>query len=202
MIYMYEKQEEKIAYLYEILQKKLIQSGASEEIADVTVDSVLKENGFEINPPCMQIVMGYITMTSMKSGSSIKPGNIILNARKFFKALPSLILLGADVVEYNIFFKITAFITLWQELLELSKITFNEDEAIILNALWSNCKKNNTINIDESYQIVNEWRKRLSFAELEWDEYMVQLEKLEKIRCLKRIDTFMLLCEEIQVEYK
>lgn len=57
MIYMYEKQKEKIAYLYEILKKKLIQSGASEEIADVTVDSVLKENGFEINPPCMQIVM-------------------------------------------------------------------------------------------------------------------------------------------------
>lgn len=202
MSYMYEKQEEKIEYLYESLKKTLIQNGASEEIADVTVDSVLKENGFEINPPCRQIVMGYITMTGMKSGSSIKAGNIILNARKFFKALPSLILLGSDVVEYNFFLKIMAFITLWQELLEISKITFNEDEAIILNALWCNCKTNNTINIDESFQIVNEWRKRLSFTELQWDEYMVQLEKLEKIGCLKRMDSFMLLCEEINVEYE
>lgn len=201
-MYMYEKQEEKLRELSENLKEELIKSGAPEEIATITADSVLKGSGFEINPPYMQIMMGYITMTNMKSGSSIKAGNIILNARTFFNALPSLILLGAEVLETNWFLTIVAFIALWQELLKLSKITFSEDEAITLNVLWSNCKTNNIINMDEGYQAINECRRRLALEKFEWDEYMKQLGKLEKIRCLRRIDNFIVLCEEIQVEYK
>lgn len=71
-----------------------------------------------------------------------------------------------------------------------------------MNALWHNATDNNIIDLEKGFQAVNDWRRRLSLLELNWDNYIRQIENLEKGRHLKSIDTFILLCEEIAVNYE
>lgn len=201
-MYFLELKEKKLSNITKEVCTILIQRGVEEEKAVAAIESMIKGDGFEITPPYKEIELHFISLSSIDKGVSIKPGNIILNAKKFIYELPSLIMLASDLQENKWWFKLLAFIVLWQQLLKLSQISFNKDEAILLNALWHNATDNNIIDSEKGFQVVNDWRRRLSLSELNWDDYIKQIENLERGRHLKSIDTFIVLCEEIVINYK
>lgn len=201
-MYLHELQEEKLAGLSGKLKQEMLQLGAEERDVDLAIKDVMRGSGFEITAPIMEVTMSYITITSFEKGDSIKPGNIILNAKNFFSEIPSLIILSSDLQEGGWILKAMAFIVLWQQLLKLSTRQLHKDEAILLNALWHNKKSNNTIDLEKGFQVVNSLRSGASMQEIDWETYIDQLQNLEKGRHLKQIDSFIYLCEEIQVKYK
>ncbi|HBA49960.1 MAG TPA: hypothetical protein DCZ91_19640 [Lachnospiraceae bacterium] len=201
-MYLLESKEKKLSDITKEVCAILMQSGIEEEKAVMATESMMTGNGFGITPPFVEVELHYISLSGIDKGASVKPGNIILNANKFIYELPSLIIMASDLQENEWLFKLLAFIVLWQQLLKLSHISFNKDEAVLLNALWHNATDNNIIDLEKGFQAVNDWRRRLSLLELNWDNYIRQIENLEKGRHLKSIDTFILLCEEIAVNYE
>ncbi len=200
-MYLLESKENKVSNITNEVCRVLIKRGIEEEKAFTTLESIIKGDGFDITPPFVEVELHYISLSSIDKGVSIKPGNIILNAKKFIYELPSLIIMASDLQENGWLFKLFAFIVLWQQLLKLSQISFDKDEAILLNALWHNTT-NNTIDLERGFQVVNDWRRKLALSEINWNNYIKQIENLEKGRHLKSIDTFILLCEEIVINYE
>lgn len=201
-MYLFESKEKKLSNITNEVCVILMQRGVEEEKAVMAIESMIKGDGFEITPPFIEVELHYISLSSIDKGVSVKPGNILLNAKKFIYELPSLIIMASDIQENEWWFKLLAFIVLWQQLLKLSEISFDRDEAILLNALWHNATDNNLIDLERGFQVVNDWRRRLSLLEINWNNYIKQIENLEKGRHLKSIDTFILLCEEIVVKYE
>lgn len=201
-MYLLESKEKKLSDITKEVCMILMQNGIEEEKAVMAIESMMTGNGFEITPPFVEVELHYISLSGIDKGASVKPGNIILNAKKFIYELPSLIIIASDIQENEWLFKLLAFIVLWQQLLKLSQISFDKDEAILLNALWHNTTDNNIIDLEKGFQVVNDWRRRLSLLEINWNNYIKQIEKLEKGRHLKSIDTFIVLCEEIVINYE
>lgn len=118
-------------------------------------------------------------------------GNIFLNARKIFYELPSLVVLSADLKESGWLLKVMAFIILWQQVLNQSKLYIEKDETVLLSALWHISGADHTVEIDKGFREVNAWQHRLEWQDADWDTYISWLEKLEKGRIILRVENEM-----------
>ena len=85
-------------------------------------------------PPMMQ----FLTMDSLrnyKDGSSIKPGNILLNIRKLIEAIPEVVSIGTGMACDNLVITICGALSLWLKLKDIATINISKEQAFVIVAL-------------------------------------------------------------------
>ena len=200
-MFLYDLQEKKEKILSENIVSVLA-AQKNENAVREAVAKLMRGEGVRFTPPVMSFHMNYVTVSKDYRGTSIKPGNIFLNARRFFYELPSLVVLSSDFKEQGWLLKAMAFIVLWQQLLNLSKLHIDKDETLLLSALWHIGGREHLVGTDEGFSEVNVWRHRLDWQEADWDTYLNWLADLEKGRHVKvPDDSRIFLCEEVNVKY-
>ena len=198
---LYSLQEQKEKTLSEHIVGELATPENETEVREA-VSQLMQGECVRFTPPIMSFHMNYVTVSKDFRGTSIKPGNIFLNARKFFYELPSLIVLSSDLKEPGWMLKAMAFIVLWQQLLNLSKLHIDKDETLLLVVLWHIGSREHLAGTDEGFSEVNTWRHRLDWSEADWDTYLNWLAGLEKGRHVKVLDNSRIfLCEEVNNRY-
>lgn len=198
---LYDLQERKEKILSENIVSVLATQENETEVREA-VSQLMQGDCVRFTPPLISFHMNYVTVSKDFQGTSIKPGNIFLNAGKFFYELPSLLVLSSDLKEPGWLLKAMAFIVLWQQLLKLSKLQIDKDETLLLVVLWHIGGRECLAGSDEGFREMNVWRRRLDWPEADWDTYLNWLADLEKGRHVKLLDTARIfLCEEMNVRY-
>ena len=151
-------------------------------------------------PPRMQL----LTMDSLrnyKDGSSIKPGNILLNIRKLIEAIPEVVSIGAGMVCDNHIVTVCGALSLWLKLRDIATINISKEQAFVIVALWRNCNSNHKISLDDGYTATNDLLKQYGELEITSLKYNMIIDSLVKIECIELTEEIIWLREWISKNY-
>jgi hypothetical protein len=140
-----------------------------------------------IDPPKEEKIIQYITFSSnsgIGGGSTIKPGNIILNWKKLLVEGMEhyLTIVGAAATPYLIPF---AAIVVWNKVYALRQIKISENHAIVLSSLWDNRNYNNIVDSANILTIVNSYFSKYTIRQISKDEYNLIIDELYNLHILK-----------------
>ena len=151
-------------------------------------------------PPMMQL----LTMDSIrnyKDGSSIKPGNILLNIRKLIEAIPEVVSIGAGMVSDNHIVTVCGALSLWLKLRDIATINISKEQAFVIVALWRNCNSNHKISLDDGFIATNNLFNRYGEPEITSLKYNMIIDSLVKIECIELTEEIIWLREWISKNY-
>lgn len=162
--------------------------------------SVLQEQG-SIPPHCLGLITD-IGRGDKKVWRTIKPGNIKLNMRLLFDALPDFVSDGIDIVSGSDSKKILAVLNILKRLKKLSTVEITKDQAIAIVAIWKNSDNHCRIPLDKGYPYYISLQNNTENATASWDHYIGVIKELEKLGSLKLDDNGIIcLIEEIIINY-
>ena len=200
---MYDKLTEVIGYSTEELS-------TFEKIDDIIV--IVLKNFMEIKAPEdpeeeqeeTQYALELITVASLSGlggGNSIKPGNILINWKKFFVEGLEQYLSVAGAIEHP-YMIILAAIVIWSKVKGLQKIHIDQNHALVLTALW---EKRNDINVVSTSGIlshVNDHIQLYANRMISKEEYDLIIEDLRRLETLEfNSDGTILLKESLCQSY-
>jgi len=151
-------------------------------------------------PPMMQL----LTMDSLrnyKDGSSIKPGNILLNIRKLIEAIPEVVSIGAGMVSDNHIVTVCGALSLWLKLRDIATINISKEQAFVIVALWKNCNSNHKISLDDGFIATNNLFDQYGEPEITSLKYNMIIDSLVKIECIELTEEIIWLREWISKNY-
>ncbi len=151
-------------------------------------------------PPMMQL----LTMDSLrnyKDGSSIKPGNILLNIRKLIEAIPEVVSIGAGMVSDNHIVTVCGALSLWLKLRDIATINISKEQAFVIVALWKNCNSNHKISLDDGFIATNNLFDQYGEPEITSLKYNMIIDSLVKIECIELTEEIIWLRELISKNY-
>ena len=151
-------------------------------------------------PPMMQL----LTMDSLrnyKDGSSIKPGNILLNIRKLIEAIPEVVSIGAGMVSDNHIVTVCGALSLWLKLRDIATINISKEQAFVIVALWKNCNSNHKISLDDGFIATNNLFDQYGEPEIPSLKYNMIIDSLVKIECIELTEEIIWLREWISKNY-
>ena len=151
-------------------------------------------------PPMMQL----LTMDSLrnyKDGSSIKPGNILLNIRKLIEAIPEVVSIGAGMVSDNHIVTVCGALSLWLKLRDIATINISKEQAFVIVALWKNCNSNHKISLDDGFIATNNLFVQYGEPEIASLKYNMIIDSLVKIECIELTEEIIWLREWISKNY-
>ena len=151
-------------------------------------------------PPMMQL----LTMDSLrnyKDGSSIKPGNILLNIRKLIEAIPEVVSIGAGMISDNHIVTVCGALSLWLKLRDIATINISKEQAFVIVALWKNCNSNHKISLDDGFIATNNLFDRYGEPEITSLKYNMIIDSLVKIECIELTEEIIWLREWISKNY-
>ena len=151
-------------------------------------------------PPMMQL----LTMDSLrnyKDGSSIKPGNILLNIRKLIEAIPEVVSIGAGMVSDNHIVTVCGALSLWLKLRDIATINISKEQAFVIVALWKNCNSNHKISLDDGFIATNNLFDQYGEPEIASLKYNMIIDSLVKIECIELTEEIIWLREWISKNY-
>lgn len=151
-------------------------------------------------PPMMQ----FLTMDSLrnyKDGSSIKPGNILLNIRKLIEAIPEVVSIGAGMACDNHIVTVCGALSLWLKLRDIATINISKEQAFVIVALWRNCNSRHKISLDDGYTATNDLLKQYGELEITSLKYNMIIDSLAKIECIELTEEIIWLREWISKNY-
>lgn len=151
-------------------------------------------------PPMMQL----LTMDSLrnyKDGSSIKPGNILLNIRKLIEAIPEVVSIGAGMVSDNHIVTVCGALSLWLKLRDIATINISKEQAFVIVALWKNCNSNHKISLDDGFIATNNLFDQYGEPKITSLKYNMIIDSLVKIECIELTEEIIWLREWISKNY-
>ena len=151
-------------------------------------------------PPMMQL----LTMDSLrnyKDGSSIKPGNSLLNIRKLIEAIPEVVSIGAGMVSDNHIVTVCGALSLWLKLRDIATINISKEQAFVIVALWKNCNSNHKISLDDGFIATNNLFDQYGEPEITSLKYNMIIDSLVKIECIELTEEIIWLREWISKNY-
>ncbi|MBP3369532.1 MAG: hypothetical protein J6L85_02165 [Clostridia bacterium] len=151
-------------------------------------------------PPMMQL----LTMDSLrnyKDGSSIKPGNILLNIRKLIEAIPEVVSIGAGMISDNHIVTVCGALSLWLKLRDIATINISKEQAFVIVALWKNCNSNHKISLDDGFIATNNLFDQYGEPEITSLKYNMIIDSLVKIECIELTEEIIWLREWISKNY-
>lgn len=151
-------------------------------------------------PPKMQL----LTMDSLrnyKEGSSIKPGNIMLNIRKLVEAIPEVISIGSAMACDNLVFTISGAFSLWLKLKDIATFSISKEQAFVIVALWKKCNDNHKITLDDGFIATNNLLEQYGEPVITSIKYNKIIDSLAKVKCIEIIEDTIWLREWISQKY-
>lgn len=168
-------------------------------------NNLVKSGFISILPPLEEPpMMQFLTMDSLrnyKDGSSIKPGNILLNIRKLIEAIPEVVSIGAGMVCDNLVVTICGALSLWLKLRDIATINISKEQAFVIVALWRNCDSNHKISLDDGFVASNNLLGQYGEPEITSLKYNMIIDSLVKIECIELTEENIWLREWISKKY-
>lgn len=132
---------------------------------------------------------------------SIKPGNILFNWKKLFtlSASSTFSTLSASAHPYLI---PLAALMIWIHLWSQMNIKLSERHAALIWSLWTNCRDNLSMKVEDLLEALNENFARYDRPNVKSTELLSLIDDLEKIRCLKVRQNVIWLTENVRLDYK
>ncbi len=193
--------------LIEYLKQNLLNLSFSDNITNKSdIYSELVTMGFvNISPPEEDSpIFHYLTIDSLnnyKSGSSIKPGNIVFNFGKLIKSLPELITFEVSIISDIHILRVCAALMLWTKLLDMMTIEITKEQAVVITALWKNCNKDKNIDLKDGFLCTNKLNKDLGETNFRYKKYLNIINQLSEIKCIELNDNTVRLREWISRKY-
>lgn len=135
-------------------------------------------------PPMLQMIT-ISSLQSLKSGQSIKPGNIKLNIKNLIDSLPDIISFSVSMAIDIPILKVCAALSLWKMIRKVSMVEITKGQAIVILALWKNCDSKHKIKIEYGFEKVNLLCRQLTENEFTWTEYIDILNELENLQSIE-----------------
>lgn len=179
----------------------------SNENSDVSLiyNDLVRSRFVSMSPPLEEPpMMQFLTMDSLrnyKDGSSIKPGNILLNIRKLIEAIPEVISIGTGMVCDNHIVTVCGALSLWLKLRDIATINISKEQAFVIVALWRNCNPNHKISLDDGFIATNNLFDQYGEPEISSLKYNIIIDSLVKIGCIELTEEIIWLREWISKNY-
>lgn len=171
-------------------------------------DKLTQTHSLSITPPLEKpeefFPMQFLTLNSLNDfryGSSIKPGNIILNMEKLIKSIPEIVSIGSDFPADNPISTICGALSLWNKLIDLATVEITKEQAFIIAALWKNCNAARKITLDDGFAATNTLLKQYGEPEMIYSKYNRAIDSLTQIRCINLSEGVINLIEYISKRY-
>ena len=150
-------------------------------------------------------VMQFLTVNSLNNynkGTSIKPGNIILNIRNLIISLPELITNISDFFSKDSpVYKEYVVLNILKKIKHITTIEITEDQSLAVLALWRNYNQHQRIKLEEGFERCRTLYKSINKPTYTFEQYLKVIDDLEKIGSLHLNDDGILLCELVNIKY-
>ena len=150
-------------------------------------------------------MMEFLTVNSLNNynkGTSIKPGNIILNIRKLIISLPELITNISDFFSKDSpVYKVYVVLNILKKIKHITTIEITEDQSLAVLALWRNYNQHQRIKLEEGFERCRTLYKSINKPTYTFEQYLKVIDDLEKIGSLHLNDDGILLCELVNIKY-
>lgn len=150
-------------------------------------------------------MMEFFTVNSLNNynkGTSIKPGNIILNIRKLIISLPELITNISDFFSKDSpVYKVYVVLNILKKIKHITTIEITEDQSLAVLALWRNYNQHQRIKLEEGFERCRTLYKSINKPTYTFEQYLKVIDDLEKIGSLHLNDDGILLCELVNIKY-
>ena len=199
-------QDTALQQLKNVLTEALSASRANEGVnASWAFDSLLQTRFISITPPLEKpLTMQLLTLDSLrdyKNGSSIKPGNIVLNIKELIEAIPEVVSIGAGMVCDNLVITVCGAFSLWLKLRDIATVSITREQAFTIVALWKSCNSAHKISLDDGFIATNVLLKQYGESEITNLKYNIVIDSLIKMQCIELTEGIIWLREWISRSY-
>lgn len=167
----------------------------AKHLSEREVDELLRAMA-RVQPPEYDFADRLITLSS-GGGVSRKPGNIVLNWRRFFELGPDLVL-AVPAVADNRFTKAAFGLFIWNRVMGLSRVDLSEAEASVIEALWLNAGRRRALPSGEAFTLTNDLRRDRLATELSRRDFEQALGVLSTAKCIKFENDKVTLYEQVR----
>ena len=199
-------QDAALQQLKNVFTEALSASRANEGVnASWAFDSLLQTRFISITPPLEKpLTMQLLTLDSLrdyKNGSSIKPGNIVLNIKELIEAIPEVVSIGAGMVCDNLVITVCGAFSLWLKLRDIATVSITKEQAFTIVALWKSCNSAHKISLDDGFIATNVLLKQYGESEITNLKYNIVIDLLIKMQCIELTEGIIWLREWISRSY-
>ena len=199
-------QDAALQQLKNVFTEALSASRANEGVnASWAFDSLLQTRFISITPPLEKPqTMQLLTLDSLrdyKNGSSIKPGNIVLNIKELIEAIPEVVSIGAGMVCDNLVITVCGAFSLWLKLRDIATVSITREQAFTIVALWKSCNSAHKISLDDGFIATNVLLKQYGESEITNLKYNIVIDSLIKMQCIELTEGIIWLREWISRSY-
>ena len=199
-------QDAALQQLKNVFTEALSASRANEGVnASWAFDSLLQTRFISITPPLEKpLTMQLLTLDSLrdyKNGSSIKPGNIVLNIKELIEAIPEVVSIGAGMVCDNLVITVCGAFSLWLKLRDIATVSITREQAFTIVALWKSCNSAHKISLDDGFIATNVLLKQYGESEITNLKYNIVIDLLIKMQCIELTEGIIWLREWISRSY-
>ena len=199
-------QDAALQQLKNVFTEALSASRANEGVnASWAFDSLLQTRFISITPPLEKpLTMQLLTLDSLrdyKNGSSIKPGNIVLNIKELIEAIPEVVSIGAGMVCDNLVITVCGAFSLWLKLRYIATVSITREQAFTIVALWKSCNSAHKISLDDGFIATNVLLKQYGESEITNLKYNIVIDSLIKMQCIELTEGIIWLREWISRSY-
>ena len=199
-------QDAALQQLKNVFTEALSASRANEGVnASWAFDSLLQTRFISITPPLEKpLTMQLLTLDSLrdyKTGSSIKPGNIVLNIKELIEAIPEVVSIGAGMVCDNLVITVCGAFSLWLKLRDIATVSITREQAFTIVALWKSCNSAHKISLDDGFIATNVLLKQYGESEITNLKYNIVIDSLIKMQCIELTEGIIWLREWISRSY-
>ena len=199
-------QDAALQQLKNVFTEALSASRANEGVnASWAFDSLLQTRFISITPPLEKpLTMQLLTLASLrdyKNGSSIKPGNIVLNIKELIEAIPEVVSIGAGMVCDNLVITVCGAFSLWLKLRDIATVSITREQAFTIVALWKSCNSAHKISLDDGFIATNVLLKQYGESEITNLKYNIVIDSLIKMQCIELTEGIIWLREWISRSY-
>tara|TARA_Y100001947_G_C10292299_1_gene283425 strand:- start:97 stop:696 length:600 start_codon:yes stop_codon:yes gene_type:complete len=136
----------------------------------------------------------------LRGGTSVKPGNITLNWKNLFSALPGMVLTGVSVAAHPWLIVLGALV-ICIDLNAKAKVKLDPHHAIAMLAMWENHNGRRQISESTARQLTNKALVKFDMNELSERTFAKVVEELCEIKCIELIEGEILLRETISKKW-
>ncbi|MBZ0218058.1 MAG: hypothetical protein K8F25_15990, partial [Fimbriimonadaceae bacterium] len=138
------------------------------------------------NIPDVDRTMDWVTIRDRgrRGGQVVRPGNILLNWSKLFRALASMVLTGAGAAA-NPWFVVLGGLVIWNDLYGMAKIDLDPEHAVAFQAMWQNHDGQQRISEDKAWKLTNGALKELDLNRLNKANFAMIVDELSRIGCVE-----------------
>ena len=199
-------QDAALQQLKNVFTEALSASRANEGVnASWVYGSLLQTRFISITPPLEEPpTMQFLTLDSLrdyKNGSSIKPGNIVLNIKELIEAIPEVVSIGAGMVCDNLVITVCGAFSLWLKLRDIATVSITREQAFTIVALWKSCNSAHKISLDDGFIATNVLLKQYGESEITNLKYNIVIDSLIKMQCIELTEGIIWLREWISRSY-